>query len=114
MNMRVMTRIDTNMRKSIGSLQILPNHILNNKQKHQDLTMITTEKILEIAREHLEEFDTDNGAECAWSDFTATKEQLLRFANKIYNEGHEDGWESRANAEYLNSSYPTGLVGDPQ
>jgi len=105
MNMRVMTRIDTNMRKSIGSLQILPNHILNNKQKHQDLTMITTEKILEIAREHLEEFP---------DDFAATREQLLRFAIEIYNQGHEDGWESRADSEYLNSSYPTGLIGEPQ
>ena len=59
--------------------------------------MITNEKILELAREHLEEFDTDNGAECAWSDFTATREQLLNFANEIYNEGHEDGWDAVLN-----------------
>lgn len=67
--------------------------------------MITNERILELAREHLDEFP---------DDFTATREQLLRFANEIYNEGHEDGWESRANAEYLNGSYPAGLIGDPQ
>jgi hypothetical protein len=28
--------------------------------------------------------------------------------------GNENGWESREEAEYFNSSYPSGLVGDPQ
>ena len=52
---------------------------------------MTTEQILELAREHLEEFDTDNGAECAWSDFTATREQLIEFAQAIYEEGYDNG-----------------------
>jgi hypothetical protein len=34
--------------------------------------MITTEQILELAKEHLEHFSSDNGAECAWTDFAAT------------------------------------------
>ena len=45
--------------------------------------MITTEKILELAEEHLEHFSFDNGAECAWTDFAATKEQLIEFAQQI-------------------------------
>ena len=79
--------------------------------------MITDEQILQIAREHLEEFDTDNGADCAWSDFAATREQLIEFAQAIYEIGNDNGWQSREEAEYFNSSYPTGptgLVGDPQ
>ena len=34
--------------------------------------MITDEQILELAKEHLEHFSFDNGAECAWTDFAAT------------------------------------------
>ncbi len=67
--------------------------------------MITDEQIFQIAREHLDEFP---------EDFAATREQLIEFAQAIYEMGNENGWESRADAEYLNSSYPTGLVGDPQ
>ena len=67
--------------------------------------MITNEQILQIASEHLEEYP---------NDFAATREQLIQFAQAIYEMGNENGWESRADAEYLNSSYPTGLVGDPQ
>jgi hypothetical protein len=76
--------------------------------------IMTNEQILELAREHLEEFDTDNGADCVWSDFAATKEQLIEFALAIadieYDRGFDDGWESRAESEYLNS----GLIGEPQ
>jgi translation elongation factor EF-Ts len=76
--------------------------------------MITNERILELAREHLEVLIADDDELNSPTDFAATREQLLRFANEIYNEGYEDGWESRVNVEYLNSSYPTGLVGEPQ
>ena len=71
--------------------------------------MITTEQILELAKEHLEDFSFnfsfDNGAECAWADFAATREQLIDFAQKIYEEGYENGWGSRADAEYFNFDY---------
>ena len=53
--------------------------------------MITTKTILELAREHLDYFDFDSGAECAWTDFAATKEQLIQFAQAIYEEGYDNG-----------------------
>ena len=48
--------------------------------------MITTEQILE-----LEHFSSDNGAECAWTDFAATNEQLVAFAQAVYGEGYNEG-----------------------
>ena len=44
--------------------------------------MITNERILELAQEHLDEFP---------DDFTATREQLIEFAQAIYEEGYDDG-----------------------
>lgn len=44
--------------------------------------MITNEQILQIAREHLEEFP---------DDFNATREQLIAFAIEIYFEGFDEG-----------------------
>jgi len=71
--------------------------------------MITDEQILEYAEKYLDVFP---------DDVTATKKQLIEFALKIhemgYNEGYDEGWESRAQSEHMNSSYPTGLVKDPQ
>lgn len=52
---------------------------------------MTEEQILELAREHLEHFDFDSGADCAWSDFAASKEQLIEFARAIYEEGYDNG-----------------------
>ncbi len=73
--------------------------------------MITDEQILQIAREHLYVLTSVN-------EWCGEEGDLLNFARAIYeiayNEGHDEGWESRADAEYFNSSYPTGLVGDPQ
>jgi hypothetical protein len=44
------------------------------------------------------------------------KDELLKFARAIYEEGydkgHDGGWEDRGITE--SSTYPTGLVGDPQ
>ena len=71
--------------------------------------MITKEQILELAKEHLEHFSFDNGVECAWTDFAATKEQLIEFAEKIYEEGYDDGCY-----QATNSTEHTGLFGDPQ
>lgn len=77
--------------------------------------MITNERILELARTcGLEEFIGERDGETDGMCYQFWEEQFFRFANEIYNVGHEDGWESRADAEYLNSSYPTGLVGEPQ
>ena len=72
--------------------------------------MITNEKILELAKT------------CGFDDFSPEdrvcwecwEEQLIEFAQKIYQMGNDNGWQSREEAEYFNSSYPTGLVGDPQ
>ncbi len=75
--------------------------------------MITNEKILKLAKT------------CGFDDFSPEdrvcwecwEEQLIAFAQKIYEMGNDNGWQSREEAEYFNSSYPTGptgLVGDPQ
>ncbi len=73
--------------------------------------MITNEKILELAKT------------CGFDDFSPEdrvcwecwEEQLIEFARAIYEMGNENGWKGREEAEYFNrSSYPTGLVGDPQ
>jgi|688.fasta_scaffold52836_10 hypothetical protein len=72
--------------------------------------MITNEQILEIASQHL----YCNMSVVEWS---GKSEDILKFARAIYEMGNENGWESREEAEYFNSSYPTGptgLVGDPQ
>ena len=59
------------------------------------------EQILELAQEHLDAFP---------DDYNATREQLIAFARAIYEIGYEvgneNGWDSREQAEYLNSSYP--------
>jgi len=69
--------------------------------------MITNEQILELASEHL----YCNVSVVEWS---GKSEDILKFAQAIYqkgyDEGNDDGWESRAQSEYTNS----GLVGDPQ
>jgi hypothetical protein len=70
--------------------------------------MITDEQILQIAREHLYVLTSVN-------EWCGEDEDILKFARAIYEMGNENGWESREEAEYFNrSSYPTGLVGDPQ
>ncbi len=71
--------------------------------------MITDEQILQIAREHLYVLTSVN-------EWCGEEGDILNFARAIYEMG-ENGWESREEAEYFNSSYPTGptgLVGDPQ
>jgi hypothetical protein len=83
-----------------------------NSRTNKGTPMITTETILELAKT------------CGFDSFTPEdrvcwEDQLIEFAVKIhemgYNEGNDDGWESREEAEYFNrSSYPSGLVGDPQ
>ena len=56
--------------------------------------MITDEQILEIAEKYLDVFP---------DDVTATKKQLIEFAQRVaeieYERGFDDGWESRADAE---------------
>jgi hypothetical protein len=73
--------------------------------------MITDEQILKIASEHLYILTSVN-------EWCGEEGDILNFARAIYeiayNEGHDEGWGSREEAEYFNSSYPTGLVGDPQ
>jgi hypothetical protein len=69
--------------------------------------MITDEQILQIAREHLYILTSVN-------EWCGENEDILKFARAIYEIGNENGWGSREEAEYFSSSYPTGLVGDPQ
>lgn len=69
--------------------------------------MITDEQILKIASEHLYILTSVN-------EWFGQEGDLLSFARAIYEMGNENGWESREEAEYFNSSYSTGLVGDPQ
>lgn len=68
--------------------------------------MITDEQILQIAREHLYVLTSVN-------EWCGENEDILNFARAMYELGNENGWESRADAEYLNSSYPVELVGEP-
>jgi hypothetical protein len=78
--------------------------------------MITDEQILQIASSYLRELYSGDVGDVVWQPLR--EDALLNFARAIYeiayNEGHDEGWESREEAEYFNSSYPTGLVGDPQ
>jgi hypothetical protein len=84
------------------------NDFIHNRQ------MITNEQILELAKEHLEVLVYDDDETESPTDFAATKGQLIEFAQKIYEIGNENGWESREQVEYFNRpSYPTGLYGDP-
>lgn len=96
--MRVMTRIDTNMRKSIGSLQILPNHILNNKQKHQDILMTfqytKTEMLRDAVEHYIESMKECNANQAAIDVYTELLEELESYQPETFG--------------------PTGLVGDPQ
>jgi hypothetical protein len=64
--------------------------------------MITDEQILQIAREHLYVLTSVN-------EWCGEEGDLLNFARAIYeiayNEGHDEGWESREEAEYFHISY---------
>ena len=73
---------------------------------------MTEEQILEFVRFHFEEGGIRDDGSC--SEYYGTTTDFIDFARAIYEVGNENGWEGRADAEYLNSSYPTGLVGDPQ
>ncbi len=53
--------------------------------------MITNEKILELAREHLEVLIADDDELNSPTDFAASREQLIEFAQAIYEEGYDDG-----------------------
>ena len=66
--------------------------------------MITNKQILELASKHLY-------CECVSCEWSGKSEDILKFAQAIYeegyNEGNDNGWESRAESEYTNS----GLAG---
>jgi len=68
---------------------------------------MTNEQILELAKEHLEVLVYDDDETESPTDFAATKGQLIEFAQKIYEIGNENGWESHQESVSLNSSYPT-------
>jgi hypothetical protein len=74
--------------------------------------MITNEQILELASSYLRELYSGDVGDVVWQPLQ--EDALLNFARAIYEMGNENGWESREEAEYFNSSYPSGLVGDPQ
>jgi hypothetical protein len=74
--------------------------------------MITEEQILELASSYLRELYSGDVGDVVWQPLR--EDALLNFARAIYEMGNENGWESREEAEYFNSSYPSGLVGDPQ
>ena len=55
---------------------------------------MTEEQIFEIAKNHLEVLIyEDNGCGDRPTDFAATSEQLLKFAERMYNEGKSQGYE---------------------
>ena len=73
--------------------------------------MITNEKILEIASEHLR-------CNMSVEEWSGKSEDILNFALAIhdieYDRGFDDGWESRADAERMLELSKSGLVGDAQ
>jgi hypothetical protein len=76
--------------------------------------MITDEQILELAEQFLEEWGANDQDGNTWKEYSGTTKDIIEFARAIYEIGNDNGWQSREEAEYFNSSYPTGLVGDPQ
>lgn len=76
--------------------------------------MITNEQILELAEQFLEEWGANDQDGNTWKEYSGTTKDIIEFARAIYEIGNDNGWQSREEAEYFNSSYPTGLVGDPQ
>jgi hypothetical protein len=76
--------------------------------------MITNEQILELAEQFLEEWGANDQDGNTWKEYSGTTKDIIEFARAIYEMGNDNGWQSREEAEYFNSSYPTGLVGDPQ
>jgi hypothetical protein len=76
--------------------------------------MITDEQILELAEQFLEEWGANDQDGNTWKEYSGTTKDIIEFARAIYEMGNDNGWQSREEAEYFNSSYPTGLVGDPQ
>ena len=73
---------------------------------------MTEDEILELVRFHFQEGGIRDDGSC--SEYYGNTKDFINFAQAIYEMGNENGWESREEAEYFNSSYPTGLVGDPQ
>lgn len=74
--------------------------------------MITDEQIIELVRFHFEAGGIRDDGSC--SEYYGTTKDFIEFARAMYEIGNENGWENHQESEYLNSSYPSGLVGDPQ
>jgi hypothetical protein len=74
--------------------------------------MITNEKILELVRFHFQVGGIRDDGSC-YEYYGATKD-FIDFARSMYEIGNENGWENHQENVYLNSSYPTRLVGDSQ
>jgi hypothetical protein len=60
---------------------------------------MTNEQILELAKEHLEVLVADDDEMEFPTDFAATKEQLLKFAEAIYQEGVNYGYDKVLGAD---------------
>ena len=74
--------------------------------------MILDEEVIKLVKEHFEEdWDENDG----W-EYSGNFDAFVKFARAIYkmgyDKGHDGGWEDRGIAE--SSTYPSGLVGDPQ
>ena len=73
--------------------------------------MITNEKILEIASQHLR-------CNMSVEEWSGKSEDILNFALAIhdieYDRGFDDGWEGRADAERALARSKSELVGEPE
>ena len=76
------------------------------------MSRLTEEKILELVRFHFQEGGARDDGSCC--EYYGTTKDFIEFARAMYEFGVENGWENHQESVYLNSSYPTGLVGDPQ
>lgn len=79
--------------------------------------MILDEEVLKLAKScKFDNFVGEKDDETDGVYWECWEDQLIEFAQKLYkiayNKGHDDGWEDRGIAE--SSTYPSGLVGDPQ
>ena len=62
---------------------------------------MTTEQILELAKEHLEEWEADEDGR-TWVEFSGTAKNIIQFAQQIAEIEYNRGWKDREEVEYSN------------
>lgn len=60
---------------------------------------MTNEQILELVKEHFIEWEADEDGYC-WVEFAGKPDAFLKFAEKMYNQGRYDGYDSGYDAAF--------------